>query len=331
VNPRITAVFLIWCLPLWTAGARAHEPIPAGKCLKASVTRELRLPGENALRLPTDVAVGCDDRVYVADGVNDRIVCLDPDGNLVLTLSEVAGGKLQSPVGLTVDRKDQLWIADTGNHRLLVLTAQGALVESIDLPPADNGRAANPTDVTVTQDGKRCYVVDNVNHRLLVRDQENGPWTALGKQGEALGQFDRPFMIALGAENYVYVTEAIGARVQRLSPKDLWSGVIGRWGIELGQFYRPKGIAIDSEGQVYVSDSTLGVIQVFGPWGDIRGVLTDNAGAPLRFGHPMGLAFDSAQRLYVVELLRDCISVVTLEGKKPEEALPGSNAGGVEK
>jgi len=166
--------------------------------------------------------------------------------------------------------------------------------------------------VAVTPDGQRAYIVDNDNHRLIVRDNRDKQLTTLGRFGRALGQFQWPFMVAVSPRGYLYVTETIGARVQRIRPPRRWAGQISRWGVELGRLYRPKGVAVSATGRLFVSDSTLSVVQVFGPDGELLGVLTDAAGEPLRFKHPMGMCFDAAGRLYLVELGADRVAVIAL-------------------
>jgi DNA-binding beta-propeller fold protein YncE len=276
------------------------------------------------MRMPTDVAVDSHGRIYVADGANDRVVRFAPDGRLDRVLHAIGGIPLKQPVGVSVDARDRAWIADSGNGRVLAVSPDGGIEETIPLPPAEGAARPDPTDVAVTPDDARLYVVDNDNHRLLVRDKVSGAWRSLGGEGRGLGRFQWPFMICIGSEGYVFVTEAIGARVQRLSPDDRWAGAIGRWGVQVGQLYRPKGIAADATGRLYVSDSTLGVIQVFQPRGEIEGVLTAADGTPLQFHHPMGLCFDPQGRLLVVELGANRVAVVAIlsdtSGSKRQDA-----------
>jgi len=290
----------------------AGEPIPPAKRISASVVTTIAAPEDQPMHMPTDVAVDSKARIYVADGANNRILRFSADGKLEEQISEIGENRLDRPVGVTVDAKDQLWIADTGNHAIFVLDSDGKLVTGITPLQIDATGPADPTDIAVTADGKRTYVVDNDHHRILARDNQTRRWTSLGTNGRALGQFQWPFMLCVGAENYVYVTEAIGARVQQISPSDRWAGEIGRWGVELGEFYRPKGIAADAKGRLYVSDSTMGVVQVFSARGVNEGVLTGADGQPLRFKHPMGMCFDRQGRLYVVELTAGRVAVVAM-------------------
>jgi sugar lactone lactonase YvrE len=300
-----------------SARALAVPPLPLDKRVAAQVTSHLAAPTTQPMRMPNAVAIDSKGDVFVADGAQDRIVRFTADGQFERFITKVGTETMDRPVGMKVDSTDRLWIADTGNHRILIAAPDGKLAEKIALPIAPSGQPCDPTDVALTPDGQRCYVVDMRNHRILIRDNASGQFTAMGAPGRAAGQFEWPFMACIGDEKYFFVTEAIGARVQVISPTDKWAGVIGSWGIELGQLYRPKGIAADQHGRLYISDSTTDVVQVFSQRGSLQGALTDAAGNLLRFEHPMGLCFDSAGRLYVVELTANRVAVVTLDGTGP--------------
>jgi len=293
------------------ATASAVPPLPVELQIKARRVGVLQGPTGDAMHMPTDVAVDSRGRVWVADGANDRIMRFTTQGRPDRIISTVGDERFHQPVGLTVDSKDRLWVADTGEHRLLVLTSEAALVERIPLTMPD-GRVADPTDLLVAPDGSRTWVIDNDNHRVLVRDNTTGSLTARGRFGSGLSQFQWPFMIAATRDGDILITEAIGARVQRISRTGRWAGQISRWGVEAGQLYRPKGIAVDERNRVFVSDSTLGVVQVFKATGELIGVLCEETGRIMRFEHPMGMCFDKQSRLYVVELRAHRVALITL-------------------
>jgi len=305
------SIFLLCCSLL-----RAAQPIPPDKRIPATIPATISAPTDQPMHMPTDVAVDSKGRIFVADGANDRVLQFAPDGKLEQAITDPGNQKLNRPVGITIDSADQLWIADTGNHRLIVLAPDGLQATPITPLQIDNAYPPNPTDLAVTPDRKRTYVVDNTHHRILVRDNHTRQWSSLGAPGQAIGQFQYPFMISIGLDNDVYVSETIGTRVQRISASDRWAGQIGQFGVELGRFYRPKGLATDSAGRLFVADSTIGVIQVFTSRGAVQGVLTDPAGQPLRFQHPMGICFDKQGKLYVVELKANRVAIVSLQPDK---------------
>ena len=287
-------------------------PIPPAQSIPARVVGTLSMPaGQTPMHMPTAVALDSRGHIFVADGANDRIVRFSNAGEPPVILRP----DLKQPTGLFVDSKDRLWIADSGHHRVLRVDGDGRVEDALELP-ADHDRPAKPTDLLLLPDDSRLYVVDNDNHRLLIRDQRTSQWTIVGSAGASLGQFQYPFMIARGLEDDILITEAIGARAQILSRNDRWVSPISEFGIELGQLYRPKGVAVDSSGRVFISDSSLRVEQVFSPQGAFIGILTGEDHHPLRFEHPMGLRFDAAGRLYVVELKADRVAVVELSGNR---------------
>lgn len=324
-------IMTTWCLTAAMAQLAFAQPapIPPDRQITARVERHLAAPTEQPMHMPTDVAVDAAGRVYVADGVNNRILRFNPQGGLDAVITQAGSERLNRPVGIAVGPEDRLWIADTGHHRVLVVGSTGELLERIELPAENGGHAADPTDLTITPDGKRTYIIDNDNHHLLIRDNETGTFApAMGGMGEGLGKFRYPFMVCIAADGYVYVSEVIGSRLQRISSEDRWAGQVGRWGVELGALYRPKGVAADGANRLFVSDSTLGVVQVFGGRGNVLGVVTDETGSPLRFEHPMGMCFDADGRLYVVELRANRVAVVALA--EPAAPAPGAAPSGKE-
>jgi DNA-binding beta-propeller fold protein YncE len=322
---RAAPILAVWLLP---AFCLAVDPVARQDRFDATIESTIAPPPENALKMPTDVAVDSAGRIYVADGTNDRVVCFLPDGKVEATIAQATGKKLRRPAGIAIDASDRLWIADTGNHRVVYISPDRKESQAVESPAAEGPRGFDPTDIVVTPDLKRTYVADNENHRVVVRDNATGQWTSLGKFGRALGQFQWPFMLCLGGEQYVYVTEVIGARVQQISPTDRWAGIVGAWGVEVGQFYRPKGIVADPRGRIYVSDSSLGVVQVFSARGTFEGLLTDEAGKPRYFQHPMGMCFDAQGKLLVVELKANRVAVVSVPRAEARPTTRPSGAGG---
>ena len=301
--------------------------IPPRQRIPSLVIATLAGPVGNEVDMPTGVAVDAAGRVYVADGVKSRVVVLNADGTFAGAIESAGDIRLVRPVGLTVDAQGRLWIADTGLRRVLAVAASGEgwpgrTTLLMDLAPPQMRRGetlepANPTDVAVTADGSQVFIVDGVHHRLIAYDMQTRAMQVIGGLGRGLGEFEFPFSISAGPGGYFFVCEAIGGRVQRITPAGRPSGQIGRWGVEVSQLYRPKGVVVSPAGFVYVSDSSLGVVQVFRTDGTFVGVLTDPQGTPLHFQHPMGMAPDAQGRLLVVELAANRVAVLTTANLVP--------------
>jgi putative cell wall-binding protein/sugar lactone lactonase YvrE len=73
---------------------------------------------------PTDVAVGADGTVYIADTGNDRIRRVAPDG----TITAVAGATtLADPTGVAIDGSGALLVADTFHGRVVRIGTDGGV------------------------------------------------------------------------------------------------------------------------------------------------------------------------------------------------------------
>jgi len=262
--------------------------------------------------MPTDVVVAPDGRVFVADGVNRRVVVFAADGAFSAAMSSAGDTALKNPIGIDVHPDGRLLIADAGLRQVLVRDAAGALVQSLAPPSLEGGAAPDPTDVAVEPAGKAAWVVDNENHRLLRFDLASGAAVIMGSLGESVGKLHHPFMLALTPGGDILTSDVINGRISVFSRRGGPLTPIGAYGVDIGQLYRPKGVACDAAGRVWVSDSLLGRVQVFSADGAPLDVLRDAAGKPFAFEAPMGLAFDGAGRLYVVEQTADrvvCLNI----------------------
>lgn len=285
------------CVGLATEKLRAAGEPP----FSAVRVADLEVAGDLPLRMPTGVAT-YGESVFVADGVNDRIVQFDAAGAVVQVITQIDAEKLSRPVNVATDAGGQVWVADTGHGRVLVRSREGKLSKTIKLNKGPADRPPEITDLAVSADAKIAWLVDNHNHRLVRVDSESGEQTIFGQKGEALGQFHHPFMVALGRAGSVFVTDVLNARLDHLSSSGAPEGTVGTYGVSPGELYRPKGVECDGKGNIWVSDSVLGVVQVFSPEGKFVDVLRDSGGKPMRFKMPMGMAFGGNGLLYVVEL-----------------------------
>ncbi len=295
------------------AAALLVLPAVAGAAVTAIAHPAGSLHGSEAdpLFLPTDVAVDSEGRVWVADGVNDRVVHFGPDGKLAGEIRELGGEALARPVGLATSDDGRLWIADTGHGRVLVRGVDGGLDRVLSLPAELEGRV-DLVDLVITDQGQRAWLVDNDGHRLLVVNVADSSVETFGGRGEALGQWDRPFLAGSGKGGDVLVSDVLNGRVQVVTRRLNARGTVGSYGVGPGELYRPKGIAVDEQGRVWVADGDLGVVQVFEPNGGFVDVLRDESGAVLRLDAPVGLAW-AGDRLYVVESVLGRVSRFDIE------------------
>lgn len=266
---------------------------------------------------PSDVVVGNNGKIYVLDGVNNKVKVFNKKGALLSSFGGTGKGKgkFNSPLGIGIDAADKIYVADSGNHRVQVFSPDGKYLSQLSTD-ANKKRVkpSDPTDVAVNSTLNRCYVVDNDNHCLLIYDLEKGELLSThGTMGMEKREFRFPFLLDINQEGNLYIVEVINTRVKVLDPEGNYLSTMGNWGVEKGEFYRPKGIATDAKNRVFVSDSYLGIIQVFDKDGDFLFVLGDEKGTIMQFETPTGLFIDKNMRLYVVEMLADRVSVLRLK------------------
>jgi len=268
------------------------------------------------LNAPSDVSVSKDGRIYVVDGVNNRIRIFDRNGHYLSSFGRKGSGngELRFPLGIDIDKSGKVYIADSGNHRLQIFSPDGKFIAKINIP-SNNKYPADPTDIAVDDSRNRCYVVDNDNHHILVFDLSSRKLIhTYGSPGTGKLAFRYPFFITLDKAKYLYIVDVINTRVQVLNPDGLFVEFIGGWGVEKGEFFRPKGVAIDPNNRVYVSDSYMGVIQIFKANGEFFAVIGDpTKNLPKKFKTPTGLFIDNNYRLYVVEMFANRVSVYHIE------------------
>jgi sugar lactone lactonase YvrE len=98
---------------------------------KAGVTGE----GPDAFNQPSDVVVGANGDVFVADGhdenSNARIVKFSKDGTFIKTWGKrgSAAGEFDTPHGLALDSRGRLFVADRGNNRIQIFDQEGKFLE----------------------------------------------------------------------------------------------------------------------------------------------------------------------------------------------------------
>lgn len=135
------------------------------------------------LKSPEDVFITEDEYVYVADTGNHRIVCLDPELNVVRIIDSFWDGEkeeaFREPQGIFVDRRDHLFVADTANQRIVELAPDGRLVRVIGAPQSDLFRTNfvyTPIKLAVDTAGRQ-YVVSKGTFDGILELDESGKFT----------------------------------------------------------------------------------------------------------------------------------------------------------
>ncbi|MDH3974862.1 MAG: NHL repeat-containing protein [Deltaproteobacteria bacterium] len=272
---------------------------------------------EDRFKHPSDVAISEDGLAYVLDGVNNRVVVFDGQGEYLYEFGKGGSGEgeFDMPLGLSLDRKGNVYVADSGNHRIVALSPKGDFLYEIQVPP-EGTKNPDPTDTVVDKRRKLLYMVDNENHVIYTYNLRRKRFVrSIGEMGLGKIKVDLrwPFTLDIDRKGNVYVVDVINTRVRVLSPEGRFTVDVGEWGVDSGQYFRPKGVAVDSKGRIYVSDSFLGVIQAFDSDGNFLALIGDEKNGIKKFITPIRISFDKDDRLYVVEQFAHKVSVFELK------------------
>ena len=300
---RTVLVFLLCCLPGFFDEAVA--------ALQAKHVGTLA----GGLDQPCDVAISDTGRVYVLDGVNDRVLVFSPKGKREFSFGEKAG--LSQPMGIAIDGK-RMYIADSGNHRIAIFNLRGGFIKQLAL---SGERPPEPVALTVAE-GVISWS-DRRNHRVCRTEAESGKeilcW---GGRGEGEGRFQFPFQIKPDRDGYLHVVDVLNGRVQGFNTRGRYFGQTGRFGLGAGELFRPNGLAFHGR-ELLVSDGYQGTISVFRD-GEFVGLLTNERDEPLALSVPVALAV-WRERLYVVDTGRNRVEIFRLS--PGEEISPVARSG----
>jgi DNA-binding beta-propeller fold protein YncE len=280
----------------------------AMECIQSEVLGSI---APAAVDQPSDIAIGPDGSIYLVDGVNNRIVVTDANGNVRFSFGRSGGGagELRHPMGIDISKKGKIFIADTGNHRIQVFDARGRFLYMFPVKTAPGEKPAAPVDVLALDRKSYLYISDKNNHKIKVHKQEGAFVFEWGGYGGVRGRFRYPGILGADQYNQIYVVDVLNTRIQQFDPDGNFITEISTWGVSPGELFRPKGVVVDKADRVFITDSFMGCIQVFTNVGGFLGVVCHD-GIKRKFTTPVGLAVDAENRLLVVEMRANRIRIV---------------------
>jgi streptogramin lyase len=166
--------------------------------------------GSRKLNQPNDVAIAANGDVFVVQGHTPgpngdaRVLKFDKNGAFIASWGGKgsAPGQFQVAHGVAIDAQGLLWVADRENQRVQLFRQDGTFVRAIaykGLPcHLDIGR-------------EHIYMVNGFAGQVLQLDLTGKVLAALGKPGTGPGEFGEAHMIAVSANDEIYVADSVNA------------------------------------------------------------------------------------------------------------------------
>ena len=179
-----------------------------------------------------------------------------------------------------------------------------------------------PTDVAVGKD-HQIYIMDGVNNRVHVFDEEGNFKFSFGSKGTAKGKFSIPVGITTDSTGRVYVADTGNRRVQIFSSDGGFERQIYLPPGEKGKPRDPVDVAVDeSLKQIYVTDNDNHQVLVFSNPGDSL-IATWGSEGPRshQFHYPFLITAGKDGSALIVDVLNTRVQV--WRDGKPRETIGG--------
>ncbi len=272
---------------------------------------------------PSDILVGREPLLYIADTGNDRILMLDLAGNIL-----GASQSIENPVALTQDSKLNLLAVTNSNkiYRIDLVSKQHDIAnipvelvfEEIDNPDrrytgissilgALGGQVVIGYYVTASGDQKRDNQVllfpedfdVNVPDAISLEPEGLGIQSASDPSGiTTLRDFNIDFIFCMVGQNSFkvqWITAGEFGFIPRLNPAN------GSFDLfEPGKFTSPEDVAVDEEGSIYVVDAQNDFLYKFSVSGEELQSFGGSGDGEKEFNQPKGVAVFN-QTLYVAD------------------------------
>ena len=254
------------------------------------------------LEEPWGVAVNQRGEVVVTEWGGHCVSLFSPSGKKLET-NNCCPGQLLYPRGVAVDGEGNILVVGSESGQIQKFTSEGQFLMSVDTESPDL------IDIAINCSNSYVYVVDTVNHHVLVLNSDLTISSIFGTRGSDQGQFTYPGCICCDSTGKVYVADTRNDRIQVFTAEGEFLSIIGRRGHGRGELSKPVGIAIDASDMVYV-----------GEWGNHRvSVFTSEGHFVTSFGRkgerlgefecPRGLAVDDSGVVYVCDLENNRVQV----------------------
>ncbi|HPV86193.1 MAG TPA: 6-bladed beta-propeller [Caldisericia bacterium] len=253
--------------------------------------------GNPQLRFPMGLCLDSDQKLWIADSGNCRIVQTQ---KLEFIKSIGTDGITISPKGLVL-KDGMIYVSEPEANCINVYEAQsGSFSRSIGLQGTSLTSLNSPQSCCISSRDD-LIVADTGNHRIQVYSLSGEHLVSFGSQGSGIGQFESPTSIACTKSGNIIVTDSGNSRVCVLTLGGAWQFDITK------ELKKPVAVAEDMIGNIWVCDQELGKVLIFDQKGnqvnEIQG-----------FNRPSAIFCDAMGRLFVTDEETGLIKVFSTTG-----------------
>ncbi|MHA0044045.1 NHL repeat-containing protein [Deinococcus sp. PEB2-63] len=279
----------------------------------------------------------------VGTGIPTRTPSSSGDGGPAIRAS------MYDPLAIVFDRSANLYVVEQAGSRVRKVTPDGVISTvagtGINNSTGDGGLATAATlnypSAVAVDSGNNLYIAERLGNRVrkvtpsgvISTVAGTGVSSSTGDSGPATAAtLNTPFGLAVDSGNNLYIAEANGNRVRKVTPSGVIStvagtGVSGSTGdsgpATAATLNTPFGLAVDSGNNLYIAESNGNRVRKVTPSGVISTVAgtgvsgsTGDSGpaTTATLNYPSGVATDSSNNLYIVEEVGNRVRKVTPNG-----------------
>ena len=239
-----------------------------------------------------NIAITPTREVVIADGDNHHVIVLDDKLKLLKLIGQGSGNsRLVNPYGVAVT-DNVIAVSDWGSNQVKKYSLRGEFLSVIGCRGNKNGQFIGPRGLAFNNN-KLLYVIDGVNYRVQVFQEDDTFAFAFGSKGNNPGQFQCPDTIAIDPNNNVLVTDYDANCIYLFTDNGQFKQTINS--------YRPRAITISPTGYLITSHDDDNKIRVWSPTYQLINQFGINGSKQGEFYGITGMAIDSSGTIYVAE------------------------------
>ena len=165
--------------------------------------------------------------------------------------------QLNFPAGLSIDSDGNIIVADKGNKLIKIFCADGQLLNKLGTEPSFT------EPFHCIQHGNYLIVSDNGDHSVKLFDRKGNFLYKFGKKGNADGEYNEPYCLAMDKAGHLMVCDSENHRIQVFDLSGKFVAKFATKGSRMGEFNIPISAAVLSDGKIVVTDLRNHRIQIF--------------------------------------------------------------------